>query len=485
MRGCGGRLGLRSLRPQRDAGDGNEAVSDGRRHPRLAEPVMLRVHVRLDEVFPPVWRRIEVASDLGLDDLHEVLQVVFAWEDAHLHRFTTGPQLDPGRAFVAGFDLLEVWDDEDVGTPEWQVRLDELLAAPGERLHYQYDYGDNWWLTLELEDTDPDGVPTGRAECIEGAGAAPPEDCGGTPGYELLVGAVDPNHPDHRVRRVEFARMYGEEVDPATFGLQPFDPDRINDELARLGLDSRPATPSAVGSALTALLIRARTPETHLRLRAMAAAADRPVEIDQATATTMTHAYRWLLDRLGGDGVKLTAAGYLPPAHVRAAFEELDLADEWIGAGNREDLTVPVLELRESAQRLGLLRKYRGRLLPTARGRTLADDPVRLWHHVAARLPIGGGNESDAEWQAGVLLLGMMATGTTDDAETVIATCLSDLGWQQGDGHPIHRLTVGGLIRDDVHVLRRLGALTSEGAWPGYVTAGGARLARLALAPTP
>ena len=291
----------------------HDAVSDGRRHQRLAEPATLRLHVRLDEVFPPVWRRIEVASDLGLDDLHEVLQVVFDWEDAHLHRFTTGPQLDPGQAFVAGFDLLETWDDEDGGTPEWQVRLDELLAAPGERLHYQYDYGDNWWLTLELEDTDPDGVPAGRAVCIEGAGAPPPEDCGGTPGYELLVGAVDPGHPDHGVRRVEFARMYGSDVDPASFGLQPFDVGRVNDGLVELDLDSRPATPSAVGPALTTLLIRARTPQTHLRLRAMAAAVDQPVEIDVATATTMTHAYRWLLHRLGDDGVKLTAAGYLPP----------------------------------------------------------------------------------------------------------------------------------------------------------------------------
>ena len=456
-------------------------MSDGRRQQRLAEPVTLRLHVRLDEVFPPVWRRIEVASDLGLDDLHEVLQVVFDWEDAHLHRFTTGPQLDPGQAFVAGFDLLEVWDDEEPGTPEWEVRVDELLTAPGERLHYQYDYGDNWWLTLELEDVAPDGVPAGRAVCLEGAGAAPPEDCGGTPGYELLVGAVDRSHPDHRARRVEFARMYGAEVDPASFGLQPFDVGRVNDGLDRLDLESRPATPAAVGAALTTLLIRARTPETHLRLRAMAASADQPVEIDRATATAMTHAYRWLLDRLGDDGVKLTAAGYLPPTLVKEAFEELGLADEWIGAGNREDLTVPVLELRESAQRLGLLREYRGRLLPTVRGRALADDPIGLWRHVASRLPIGGRSEADAEWQAGTLLLGTLATGTADDADAIIASCLSDLGWQQGDGDPIDRLTVVGLIRGDVQVLRRLGALTTDGPWPGQATAGSITLARFAL----
>jgi hypothetical protein len=47
--------------------------------------------------------------------------------------------------------------------------------------------------------------------------------------------------------------------------------------------------------------------------------------------------------------------------HVEAAFTELEFDTVWIGAGNREDLTFPVLDLRESAQRTGLLRKHRGR----------------------------------------------------------------------------------------------------------------------------
>src|SRR5690554_2305497 len=102
-----------------------------------------------------------------------------------------------------------------------------------------------------------------------------------------------------------------------------------------------------------------------------------------------------------GDGVKLTAAGYLPPAVVEEIFEQLDLGREWIGKGNREDLTYPVLNLREAGQRLKLVRRYKGRLVPTARGRTLAADPVRLWWHVAESLPQGGRGEADAAWQAG------------------------------------------------------------------------------------
>src|SRR5680860_1369628 len=126
-------------------------MGPGRRHPRRETPATLRLHVHLEGAFPPVWRRIEVASDLALDDLHDVLQLVFGWEDYHLHRFTTGPEHDPGAAFVCTADLAEAFDD-DPALPSWDVRVDELLTEVGERLHYQYDYGDNWWLAIEVED---------------------------------------------------------------------------------------------------------------------------------------------------------------------------------------------------------------------------------------------------------------------------------------------------------------------------------------------
>jgi hypothetical protein len=147
--------------------DEGTAGRQGRRHPRRDEPATLRLHVALEETFPPVWRRLEVASDLGLDDLHDVLQVAYGWEDRHLYRFTTGPQLRPGDAFVSPDDLRES-EPDDEGAPAWQVRIDELLGVPGDRLYYQYDYGDNWWLTIELEEVETGRVPPDRAHCLDG-----------------------------------------------------------------------------------------------------------------------------------------------------------------------------------------------------------------------------------------------------------------------------------------------------------------------------
>ena len=45
--------------------------------------------------------------------------------------------------------------------------------------------------------------------------------------------------------------------------------------------------------------------------------------------------------------------------------------------------TLPVLHLRESATKMGLLRKQHGMLLATSRGRSLRGDPAGLWWHLA------------------------------------------------------------------------------------------------------
>ncbi|MFF2112533.1 hypothetical protein [Rhodococcus koreensis] len=98
-------------------------------------------------------------------------------------------------------------------------------------------------------------------------------------------------------------------------------------------------------------------------------------------------ALRWLLTRVGGQGIRLTAAGYLPPAVVTAAMDELRWRELWIGTCTREDTTAPVFALRETAAQLRLLRRYRGQLLLTKKGTALRDDPEALRRYLAASLP--------------------------------------------------------------------------------------------------
>jgi hypothetical protein len=47
----------------------------------------LQLKTLLWDVHPAVWRRVRLANNLSLADLHHVIQVLMGWEDDHLHRF--------------------------------------------------------------------------------------------------------------------------------------------------------------------------------------------------------------------------------------------------------------------------------------------------------------------------------------------------------------------------------------------------------------
>lgn len=207
-----------------------------------------------------------------------------------------------------------------------------------------------------------------------------------------------------------------------------------------------------------------------------------PVLIDAEAAARMVRPYSWFLDRVGPEGVKLTSAGYLPPADVQAASAELGLDDEWYGKFNREVQTLPVLELRESAMRMGLLRRYRGRLVATPRGRKLRDDPVGLWWHLAEQLPPT--KIARHVTHAGLLLLAAVAIGSAagDDPFEYVARMLGEAGWRNRDGTQVTKWEARRTAADTHIVLIRLGALIQpRGLEPEQPTRDGAVFARAAL----
>ncbi len=139
-----------------------------------------------------------------------------------------------------------------------------------------------------------------------------------------------------------------------------------------------------------------------------------------------TARYRRMIAAVDG-GVKLTAAGYLPPRLVSELYHGLGLDDEWCGKGNREDQTLPVLTLRESATKLGLLRKDRGQLLVTKVGQRLANDPAALLRHIASRLPLGRPYEKDA----GIIFLLLAAAGQDPQGGMdMAASLINEVGWR-------------------------------------------------------
>lgn len=432
-----------------------------RRRARRKNVTTYQVRVDLAETKPPVWRRLELASDLFLDEVHVILQAAFGWTDSHLHEFASGKDYYDRSAehYLCPFQA----DEGETGVPEQDVRLDEVLAKPGDKLFYLYDFGDDWMHVLKLEADRPRDDSAPRAVCIDGRRPGPSEDCGGVGGYELISAALDPRHPEYAEAVAEYADRYGEDANPGDYAPTPFDLEWINETLAdprsrRPELLEPLGLPGPLGVLTDA--IRFKAERDLFQQLTEDADLDADIAIDADTAARMVTPYSWLLDRVGDDGIKLTGAGYLPPVHVEAAMADLGLGEEWIGKGNREVQTIPVLHLRQTAQAMGLLRKHRGTLVLTKRGSAVRNDPLALWWHLAEQMPPK--SRDACETQAGLILLATLAARSTEDPGTTTAKILAAIGWGGVDGSPMTQYMASEAAWDTSFVLRRIGAYSNE-----------------------
>ncbi len=192
------------------------AAHDARRtgtKKRAGTAKAFQLKVTLRDIKPPIWRRVLVDGSATLDEVHDVIQAAFGWWNSHLHEFRIG-----GRDYGApdpDWDMSQVLD-------ETRYRLDKL-AAEGDKFRYVYDFGDDWDHDVHVEKvlarSEVDEVPA----CIAGRRACPPEDCGGTWGYEeFLVAIADPSHERH----AELVEWNGGDFDP-----EAFDPSEFDDNL--------------------------------------------------------------------------------------------------------------------------------------------------------------------------------------------------------------------------------------------------------------
>lgn len=440
--------------------------------PVVAEPreetVTFRLRVCLDDVEPPIWRRLDIASDLTLDDVHDALQLAMGWTNSHLHGFrrfdaATGEFDTP---FLTGFEIAEGED----GVGEDTVRLDQVLFAPGDRLEYAYDFGDGWDHTVVLEAELPRDPGTRPVVCVDGARACPPEDCGGPWGYQRLVDLT---------RDLRSGRPVSEDAQHLLAAFPDVDPEHFSVEETNAAIAAGPPLPEefdghgldTTGFPLEiADLVRrlpAGTAHTfHDLVQAALPHGNLTAAPSPAEQAALLHDVLWLLDRVGDDGLTLTAAGYLRPVDVRAAFEAWNLDDEWIGTGNREVQTLPVLEFRELLRQIGLVRKYRGRLVLTKLGKQVRGDQARLLAHLAASIPQG---EHETERVAQTIVLLNVAAGRAPDTHevwTFAAQVLDDLGWRWPD-RPLVWHDVIRPALPTTTLLRRMGLPRRHGAGDG------------------
>jgi uncharacterized protein len=179
--------------------------------------IVYDVRVTLLGAEPPVWRLVRVPADAQLSLVHSVLQLAMGWEDYHLHEFVGADRKRYGVVDDEYIDV-EVLDEQ-------QYPLSALLGEPGDRCLYVYDFGDDWVHELKLESVSEPGPGDEPIWCLDGAGACPPEDCGGVPGYAALLESLRDRTDGEHADAVE---LLGEEFDPEAFDCADFN-DQVRD----------------------------------------------------------------------------------------------------------------------------------------------------------------------------------------------------------------------------------------------------------------
>ena len=149
------------------------------------------VRIEMFDTDPLIWRQVEVPTSITFKVLHDVVQIVMGWFDYHLWEFSIGKQRY-GLPMPGG----------DFGTEPvisaGKVRLRDVLKPRKTVIDYMYDFGDSWEHRLTVTDVRAGEPDVSYPRYVGGEYAAPPEDCGGIPGfYEMLDALADSDHPDH------------------------------------------------------------------------------------------------------------------------------------------------------------------------------------------------------------------------------------------------------------------------------------------------
>ncbi len=174
--------------------------------------------ITLEGTNPPIWRRIQRPGNYSFWDLHVAIQDAMDWWDCHLHEFVL-PNPATSRTVLIGLP-----DDESeqgrATLPGWEVKVAAYLSEGNTSCCYTYDFGDDWEHGIVLEKVLPRKKGMEYPVCIAGKRACPPEDVGGTFGYEEFLETIsDPANE----RYEELMTWAGEDFDP-----ERFDPKEIS-----------------------------------------------------------------------------------------------------------------------------------------------------------------------------------------------------------------------------------------------------------------
>lgn len=175
-----------------------------------------QIKVTLMRSKPPIWRRLLVSGNATLFNLHKIIQIAMGWTNSHLHQFIIDGE---------HYSIPSEEDWEPV-IDEREHRIAEIAPVEQSKFIYEYDFGDSWEHESIVEKILPVDPKLEYPFCMAGKRACPPEDVGGTWGFEEFLEAMkDPKHEEHE----SYVTWWGGLFDPEAIDL-----DEINQGLQEI-----------------------------------------------------------------------------------------------------------------------------------------------------------------------------------------------------------------------------------------------------------
>jgi len=150
-----------------------------------------------------VWRRMIVNEVITLEELHQIIQMVFGWRNTQIYKFRSGTSSEKSDEKTLPEKGLD---------PNTRIR--ELETTNNSEMFYEY--GTKWTVRIMiLSRNETQGNKPVR--CVAGAGAAPPEFVNGPLKFRKILSALESGND---LERINARQELGPEFVPGEFDLE-------------------------------------------------------------------------------------------------------------------------------------------------------------------------------------------------------------------------------------------------------------------------
>lgn len=334
-----------------------------------------------------LWRTLKLPSDVSLDRVHRIAQLLIDGMPYKGHVFaTSNPTTTPATVIMPAAGLVQ---HNAEGVPSEAIGLDEVLRTVGDSIFYLVDFDAPQLYSLHLDAIDPQ-VTVPETLCIGGEGSGIDADQGVNYSLEDINAELD-------------AERWVVE------------------------------TLSAARSSLASLILRTGTWE-FANLLALVGLDTAP-RVDAADAADMVAPFTALLEVIAARTIRFDTEEAVDSRLMAALIDDscwTDLIAQDGGTPHGVMTVAQLSSLRKCADALDLIQERGGHLTLTRAGRRGLSDPVVLFHHIAHRLPAERhGPRVDAAW---LLILGYLAGVPWSSASLVAVEGMQWAGWRTSSG---------------------------------------------------